>query len=96
MVDALADGRGPVPAELRWEQEHGGKFHERNRVLLTAYRDHRVFFQNRLTTAVPVGTELGGERLGPLRRREPNGEESMDVAFFGVLFSLDGRALLQT
>lgn len=90
----LAAGRGPLAAELPWEEGADGAVAATRQVLLTGARDGRVFFANSVPDPAPAGTALGGPGQGPLRRAEGTGE-SMTVQDFQLLWSRGARALLE-
>lgn len=91
----VIDGRGPVAAELPWQEGPDGTVAGWRQVILTDVRDKRVYFLNSVPSGAPAGTQLGGPGQGPVRRAEADGKESMDGRAFESLWSFGGRAVIE-
>lgn len=91
----LADGHGPIAAELPWQEGPDGTVAAWRQLTLSAVRDGRVYFTNSVPSSAPVGTQLGGPGEGPARRVEAGGKESMEGQAFASLWSFGGRAMIE-
>lgn len=94
VVKALQGNEPTVVVEIPWKERRDGDYHERHQVIVSRVAEGRVYFVNALKTVKPVGEVIGGVDRGPLRRVEPNGEESIEMPMFLTLFLAGGKALI--
>lgn len=95
VIQLLQRGAKDVLVELSWGEERDGEVHERHQIILTHVAAGRVHFINALKSHLAPGTVIQGAGKGPVRRVEPNGEESMELERFVALFQQGGKAMIQ-
>ncbi|HEY9854292.1 MAG TPA: hypothetical protein V6D05_01055 [Stenomitos sp.] len=95
VLKTLQAGAKDVLVELPWGEERNGEVHARHQIILTHVSAGRVHFINALKSDLAPGTVIQGTAKGPMRRVEPNGEESMETERFVALFQQGGKAMIQ-
>jgi hypothetical protein len=92
--ELLLGGEAEIPVEMPWEETYNDVRYERRVIILKNLNeaaDRVIFFNPASRHDLPPGTPLGGEDMGPPRRIEEGGLESMELDVI-VQFFIQGRA----
>ncbi len=97
--EALAALRAGTPSAIAvvpWHERRDGRTYPTNQLVLRRVAGDRLHFEHPLVPGLPAsdGDALGGPELGPLRRREADGADSMALSTFSQLMALGGQVLL--
>jgi len=92
--ELLLAGETEIPVELPWEETYNDTRYERKVIVLKKLNDAAdrvIFFNPAARHDLPKGTPLGGGGMGPQRRVEEGGLESMELDIL-VQYFVQGRA----
>ncbi len=90
----LIRGERGIIVDVPWDEKREDYF-QRHQLVLLRIEGDRLYYINPLPRPEGAIGEVGGSPgAGPLRRLEPNGEESIGLELFRTIFSAGGRALL--
>lgn len=96
LVAALDGGETGIIVLFPWDGRHEGEDYPYAPLVVAKREDDRIYYCHSLPRReAPAGSFLGGASgLGPPRRAEENGFESMDFATFRRGMEQGGRALV--
>jgi len=88
VLKMLKDGKSDIITSMKWGEKRGNELHDVHKIVLQKIEGDRVIFFNPLAHPEDMekGTFIEGENMGPRRRVEGIGLESVSVDEFIELF----------